>query len=60
MFLLETSSNVATGQRSLLCRGALCLKKTEQTRREGPEAENGLARHYLVTVTAQEIPPYLK
>ncbi len=37
MFLLETSPNVSTGQRSLLCRGALCLKKAEQTRYEGPE-----------------------
>ena len=60
MFLLETSSNVATGQRSLVCCGALCLKKTEQTRREGPETENGLACHYLVLITAQEILPVLK
>jgi hypothetical protein len=55
MFLLETSSDVSAGKRVLLCRGALFFEKAVQTRRECPEAENGLALQDLVVIAAQEI-----
>jgi hypothetical protein len=52
---VKLSTDISTGKRGLLCRGALLFKKAEQTRHEGPEAKNGLARHHLVVIAAQEI-----
>ncbi len=40
MFLLETSSNVVTRQRSLVCRGVLFLKKDESKQKRGANSKS--------------------